>query len=60
MQINDFKKAGATVTVERSGARSVNLGAVLHSEQAKHQLKEIQKIERAQTNQPEATRNRPA
>lgn len=56
MRFKDAEKAGSTVTVERNGARSVNLGAVLHSDRAKHQLKEIQKIERSQVNQPETTR----
>jgi len=38
-----------SVTVERSGARSVNLGQVLNTERAQAQLKEIQKIERSQS-----------
>ena len=60
MRSNDANKAGSTVTVERNGARSVNLGAVLHSDHGKRQLQEIQKIERSQANQSEATHGRPA
>jgi hypothetical protein len=43
------RTAPSSVTVERSGARSVNLGRVLNTERAKEQLREIQKIERAQS-----------
>lgn len=43
--------AGSSVTVERSGARSVNLGQVLNTERAREQLREIQKIQDKQPKQ---------
>jgi hypothetical protein len=43
--------AGSTVTVEPSGARSVNLGEVLNTERAREQLREIQKIQDRQPSQ---------
>ena len=42
--------AGSTVTVEPSGARSVNLGQVLKSERGRAQLEQIQKIQDKQIN----------
>ena len=40
--------AGRTVTVEPSGARSVDLGQVLKSERGRAQLEQIQKIQDSQ------------
>ena len=45
-----ISSAGSTVTVEPSGARSVNLGQVLKSPRAREQLEQIQKIQDRQAN----------
>ena len=42
--------AGSTVTVDKNGARSVNLGQVLNSERAREQLRQIQQIQERQVN----------
>ena len=46
--------AGSTVTVERSGARSVNLGQVLSSDRGREQLRQIQKIQDRQAGCPDS------
>ena len=42
--------AGSTVTVHKSGARSVNLGQVVNSDGGREQLRQIQEIQDRQTN----------
>jgi hypothetical protein len=44
------ERSGRSVTVERSGARSVNLGKVLNTPRAREQLRQIGNIQR---NQPD-------
>jgi hypothetical protein len=42
-------RSGGSVTVERNGARSVDLGRVLNTPRAQEQLKQISQIQRNQS-----------